>query len=125
LAAEVVCYLTLPLLGLLALVAARRANTPTRRLLAGLAPAGSLLVVGLFGRAVARFLVPPAGGMAPGWDGDWHSVIVRSFWAHLFTFGMALAVLYVGARQGPVRLPGSLAGAGVAGAAATAVPTLW
>jgi hypothetical protein len=90
LAVEVVFYLALPLLGLLAVVAARRAATPARRLLAGLAPAGLLLVVGLSGRAVARFLIP-AEGMSPDWDGDWHSVVVRSFWAKadLFTFGMA------------------------------------
>jgi peptidoglycan/LPS O-acetylase OafA/YrhL len=68
LAVEVVFYLALPLLGLLAVVAARRAATPTRRLLAGLVPAGLLLVVGLSGRAVARFLIP-AEGVAPGWDG--------------------------------------------------------
>jgi peptidoglycan/LPS O-acetylase OafA/YrhL len=67
LAVEVVFYLALPLLGLLAVVAARRAATPARRLLAGLAPAGLLLVVGLSGRAVARFLIP-AEGMSPGWD---------------------------------------------------------
>jgi peptidoglycan/LPS O-acetylase OafA/YrhL len=125
LAVEVVFYLTLPLLGLLAMVVARRAATPTRRLLAGLAPAGLLLVVGLSGRAVARFLVP-AGGMFPGWDGDWHSVIVSSFWAKadLFSFGMALAVLYVGARQGLVRLPDRWPLLAVAAAAAIAVPTL-
>jgi peptidoglycan/LPS O-acetylase OafA/YrhL len=125
LAVEVVFYLALPLLGLLALVAARRAATLTRRLLAGLAPAGLLLVVGLSGRAVARFLIP-AEGMAPGWDGDWHSVIVNSFWAKadLFSFGMALAVLYVGVRQGLVRLPDRWPLRAVAGAAAIAVPTL-
>jgi peptidoglycan/LPS O-acetylase OafA/YrhL len=125
LAVEVVFYLALPLLGLLALVAARRAATLTRRLLAGLAPAGLLLVVGLSGRAVARFLIP-AGGMFPGWDGDWHSVIVNSFWAKadLFSFGMALAVLYVGVRQGLVRLPDRWPLWAVAGAAAIAVPTL-
>jgi peptidoglycan/LPS O-acetylase OafA/YrhL len=68
LAVEVVFYLALPLLGLLAVVAARPAATPTRRLLAGLAPAGLLLVVGLSGRAVARFLIA-AEGTAPGWNG--------------------------------------------------------
>jgi peptidoglycan/LPS O-acetylase OafA/YrhL len=125
LAVEVVFYLALPLLGLLAVVAARRAATPTRRLLAGLAPAGLLLVVGLSGRAVARFLIP-AGGMAPGWDGDWHSVIVSSFWAKadLFTFGMALAVLYVGLQHGLVRLPDRWPLLAVAAAAVITVPTL-
>jgi peptidoglycan/LPS O-acetylase OafA/YrhL len=126
LAVEVVFYLTLPLLGLLAVVAARRAATPSWRLLAGLAPAGFMLVLGLSGRAVARFLVPPAGGMAPGWDGDWHSVIVNSFWAKadLFSFGMALAVVYVGTRQGLVRLPDRWPLLAVTGAAAAAVPTM-
>jgi peptidoglycan/LPS O-acetylase OafA/YrhL len=126
LAVEVVFYLTLPLLGLLAVVAAQRAATPRWRLLAGLAPAGLLLVVGLSGRAVARFLVPPAGGMFPGWDGDWHSVIVRSFWAQadLFAFGMALAVLYVGLQQGLVRLPGRWPLLALAAAAAAAAPTM-
>lgn len=55
-------YLALPLLGLLGMLAARRAATPTRGLLAGLAPAALLLVIGLSGRAVARLLVRPAGG---------------------------------------------------------------
>jgi peptidoglycan/LPS O-acetylase OafA/YrhL len=125
LAVEVVFYLALPLLGLLAVVAARRAATPTRRLLAGLVPAGLLLVVGLSGRAVARFLIP-AEGMAPGWDGDWHSVIVRSFWAKadLFTFGMALAVVYVGLQQGLVRLPDRWPLVAVAYAAVLVVPIL-
>src|ERR671910_1047400 len=125
LAVEVVFYLALPLLGLLALVAARRAATTTRRLLAGLAPAGLLLLVGLSGRAVARFLIP-AEGMTPGWDGDWHSVIVNSFWAKadLFSFGMALAVVYVGARQGLVRLPDRWPLVAVAYAAVLVVPIL-
>jgi peptidoglycan/LPS O-acetylase OafA/YrhL len=124
-AVEVVSYLALPLLGLLAVVAARRATTPTRRLLAGLAPAGLLLVVGLSGRAVARFLIP-AEGMAPVWDGDWHSVIVRSFWAKadLFTFGMALAVVYVGLQKGLMRLPDRWPLVALAYAAVLVVPTL-
>jgi len=126
LAVEVVFYLTLPLLGLLALVAARLAATPTRRLLAGLAPAGLLLVVGLSGRAMARFLIPADGGTALGWDGDWHWVIMSSFWANadLFSFGMALAVVYVGLQHELVRLPGRWPLLAVAAAAAAAVSTL-
>jgi hypothetical protein len=64
-------------------------------------------VIGLSGRATARFLVAPTVGTAPGWDGDWHSVIVRSFWAQaeLFAFGMALAVMHVSLQAGLLRLP--------------------
>ena len=100
LAVEVVFYLALPLLGLLAVVgppggypdkaAAGRAGPS--RVAAGGRPIGP-----------SRGPVPDRGrGDGPGWNGDWHSVIVRSFWARadLFTFGMALAVVHVGLRQG-------------------------
>ena len=53
-------------------------------------------------------------------------MIVRSFWAQadLFTFGMALAVLYVALQLGLVRLPNRWPLLAVASAAAIAVPTL-
>jgi peptidoglycan/LPS O-acetylase OafA/YrhL len=66
-----------------------------------------LLALGLSGKAAAWWLVPPAGGPAPGWQGDWHSVLVRSFWvqADLFAFGMALSVVWVAVNAEGIRLP--------------------
>jgi peptidoglycan/LPS O-acetylase OafA/YrhL len=105
LSVEVVFYLTLPLLVLLAFALGRRATTRTGRRLAALSPPLLLLVVGLLGKATAAYLLPattPAGG----WGADWHSVLERSFLsqADLFTFGMALAVVRVDAEDGLVRL---------------------
>jgi peptidoglycan/LPS O-acetylase OafA/YrhL len=126
LAVEVVFYLTLPLLGWLAAACARRADGPRRRSLAALVPIALLVAIGLSGRVTAHFLVVPGGGWSHGWDGDWHSVIARSFWAQadLFAFGMALAVLRVNLERGTVRLPAWWRPAAVAGAAAAAVPTM-
>jgi len=126
LAVEVVFYLVLPLLGWLAAAGARRAEGPGGRSLAALVPVALLVVVGVSGRATARFLVVPGGGWSPGWDGDWHSVIARSFWAQadLFAFGMALAVLRVNLERGRVRLPAWWRPAAVVAAAAVAVPTM-
>ncbi len=105
LAVEVVFYLVLPLLGLLAVACSRAARGIGGRLAAALAPAAVLLLVGLSGKAAADRIVP--AGPAPGWDGDWHSVVVRSFWgqADLFTFGMVLAVVHVAVRRGLLTLP--------------------
>jgi peptidoglycan/LPS O-acetylase OafA/YrhL len=107
LAVEVVFYLVLPVLGLLAAGLAARAGRVRGRVLAVLVPAGVLLVTGLSGKAAADRWITPAGGPSPGWDGDWHSVVVRSFWgqADLFTFGMVLAVLHVAVHRGLVVLP--------------------
>lgn len=126
LAVEVVFYLALPLLGWLAAACAMRADGPRRRSLAALVPIALLVAIGLSGRATAQFLVVPGDGWSHGWDGDWHSVIARSFWAQadLFAFGMALAVLRVNLERGTVRLPAWWRPAAVAGAAAVAVPTM-
>jgi peptidoglycan/LPS O-acetylase OafA/YrhL len=107
LAIEAVFYLVLPLLGLLASGCARAAATAGGRLAAALAPAGVLLLVGLSGKAAADRWIVSAGTPSPGWDGDWHSVVVRSFWAQadLFTFGIILAVLRVGLERDLVTLP--------------------
>jgi peptidoglycan/LPS O-acetylase OafA/YrhL len=103
LAVEVVFYLLLPLLVLLAWMLGRRASTRAGRRLAVLTPALVLLAVGVSGKLVAEFAVTSG----TGWDGTWHSVLERSFWgqAHLFTLGMLIAVLRVDAEDGLVRLP--------------------
>ena len=100
---EVVFYLTLPLLVLVAFALARR--LPSRRL-AALAPALILLAIGASGKAVATFAVTSHGPFA-GYQHDWNSVIEKSFWCHadLFAFGMALAVIHVEVDRGTIRPP--------------------
>jgi peptidoglycan/LPS O-acetylase OafA/YrhL len=100
---EVVFYLALPLLVLLAATIARRATTRMERRLAALAPALVLFLIGISGKLMAASVV--TGGT--GWDGTWHSVLIRSFWgqADLFTFGILVAVLRVEAEDGQLRLP--------------------
>jgi peptidoglycan/LPS O-acetylase OafA/YrhL len=103
LAVEVVFYLALPLLVLLAWMLARRASTRAGRRLAVLSPALVLLAIGLSGKLVAAFAVTSGSG----WDATWNSVIQRSFWgqAHLFTLGILIAVLRVDAEDGMLRVP--------------------
>jgi peptidoglycan/LPS O-acetylase OafA/YrhL len=108
LAVEAVFYLVLPLLGgLAAAVAAARRVDGRSRLIAALTPAAVLLAVGLSGKAVAASWIVSTGSPSAGWDGDWHSVIVRSFWgqADLFTFGIVLAVVYVGLERSLISFP--------------------
>jgi peptidoglycan/LPS O-acetylase OafA/YrhL len=99
---EVIFYLMLPLLGLMAWRLGRRASTRQGRRLAALAPAAVLLAIGLSGKAVAGFVVP-----GEPWDASWHTVIERSFWAHadFFAFGMVVAVLHVEVEDGVLRPP--------------------
>jgi peptidoglycan/LPS O-acetylase OafA/YrhL len=94
LAVEVVFYLVLPLLVMLAWKLAADAPALSRRVVAALAPAALLLVLGLIGKASAMWLVPPGDAYA-GYRTDWHSVVERSFLcqADLFAFGMSLAVV--------------------------------
>jgi peptidoglycan/LPS O-acetylase OafA/YrhL len=100
LAVEVVFYLCLPSLGMLAWYCFRRAACFRGQCLALLAPAGALLLVGTLGKAATVWLWPPG-------DFPVHAIIVRSFLSHadLFAPGMALAVLHVLVRHGYVRLP--------------------
>jgi peptidoglycan/LPS O-acetylase OafA/YrhL len=106
LAVEVVFYLFVPLLGALALVLSLRARGARSLLAAALAPAALMLLIGLSGKLVAATLVTGSGPDG-GWAADWHSVLVRSFWAQadLFAFGMVVAVLHVQAERGALRLP--------------------
>lgn len=106
LAVEVVFYCLLPLLVLGAAFLARRRTTRNGRRWSALAPAALLLVVGLSGKAAAKFLVPSTLPYA-GYEQNWHSVLERSFWcqADLFSFGMAVAVLKVEWDDGNLQLP--------------------
>lgn len=127
LAVEVVFYLVLPCLALLASLAARRAMSRTGRRLAALVPAAALLAIGLSGKAAATYIVPPRAGFGwVGWVGDWNSVLERSFWAQadLFAFGLIVAVLRVDWEDGLLRLPRWWPWAGVSVAALVAVATV-
>jgi peptidoglycan/LPS O-acetylase OafA/YrhL len=106
LAIEVVFYMALPLLALLAFALGRNRASRFGRRFAALAPAALLLVLGLTGKAVAAFAVPPSDAYN-GWTASWHSVVERSFLCHadLFAFGMALAVIRIDYEDGLLRVP--------------------
>jgi peptidoglycan/LPS O-acetylase OafA/YrhL len=124
LAVEVVFYLFLPLLVMVAAAIAARGSNRRARRIAALVPSLIVLLIGLSGKAVGALVVRGAG-QGYGWLGDWHSVIERSFWlqADLFTFGMALAVLSVEVEDRLVRLPSWWRPAAGAGVLVIAVPT--
>jgi peptidoglycan/LPS O-acetylase OafA/YrhL len=105
LAVEVVFYLVLPLLVVVAWRIGADAVTLRRRVAAALAPAAVVLAIGLVGKGVAAYVIPAP--VDEGFNTDWHSVVERSFLcqADLFTFGLALAVLYSLWRQARFRLP--------------------
>ena len=106
LAIEVVFYLALPILALVAFALAGRAKSESRRGRLALLPPVVMLIVGVSGKLVASTIVP---GLGPGlgWVNDWHSVLERSFWVQgdLFAYGMLLAVLTVHVEDGRIRLP--------------------
>jgi peptidoglycan/LPS O-acetylase OafA/YrhL len=105
LAVEVVFYFALPVLGLLALVLARRATNPRRILIAVLVPVAILLIIGMSGRLVAGLIAD--GDRGAGWNDNWISVLIRSFWvqADLFAYGMVVAVAFAYAKKEQLRLP--------------------
>lgn len=102
LAVEVVFYLSLPVLAVLARAGFRRACTARGRVLALLAPPAALLLLGTAGKAATVLLEDHD----PGSD-----ILARSFLslADLFAPGMALAVLFVLVQERHVRLPRRLA----------------
>lgn len=124
LAIEVVFYVSLPALVALAVLLARRATGRRGRVLAALAPAMLLLMIGLSGKAVAAFLVAPAPGEHL-YEGTWHSVVERSFWAQadLFAFGMVIAVVRAQVEDGTLTLPRWWRGGALVALIAVAVPT--
>ena len=102
LAVEVVFYLSLPVLAVLARAGFRRARSARGRVLALLAPPAALLLLGTAGKAATVLLEDHD----PGSD-----ILARSFLslADLFAPGMALAVLFVLVQERHVRLPRRLA----------------
>jgi peptidoglycan/LPS O-acetylase OafA/YrhL len=120
---EVVFYLALPVLAVVAAAIARRFSTRRGRRLSLLVPPVTLLLVGITGQLAAALTVAPGGNS--GWLADWHSVIERSFWSHagLFFFGMTLAILRVDSEDGLLRLPRWWRRAAVALIPLVAVPT--
>ena len=65
-----------------------------------------MLLIGISGKLAAQHLVVNPGP-AGGYEADWHTVIVRSFWAQadLFAFGMAVAAVHVQVARGALHLP--------------------
>jgi peptidoglycan/LPS O-acetylase OafA/YrhL len=102
---EIAFYLLLPLLVLLGAALADRASTPRGRWLGLLAPAAVLVAISAVGKALAGAIEPV--GPARGFDGDWYSVIERSFLYHadLFAAGLALAIVSVAVQRRPELLP--------------------
>lgn len=104
LAVEWVFYLALPLMVLFALSIGGRAATRQRRILALLAPAAALFVIGIIGKEISRRTIVPEDPF--GVHQTWHAVAERGFtnWSDLFGLGMALAVLRVQFEDGRLRL---------------------
>jgi peptidoglycan/LPS O-acetylase OafA/YrhL len=105
LAIEAVFYLALPLLVLLAFVLAKSARTRTQRRIAALAPVAVLLLIGIAGKLVIYFLGIPVWGVVgrEAWSTGLYWTFPGN--ADKFAFGMALAVLFVDAEDGSLRLP--------------------
>lgn len=125
LAVEVVFYLALPVMVLAAAALARRFESRRDRVLVLLAPPLLLLLLGLSGKAVAGIALP--ADPTAGYDANWHSVVERSFWAQadLFSFGMAVAVLFVEVEDGRLALPDRWRWLACGAAAAIFVPCAW
>lgn len=101
---EIVFYLALPALALIAAALARRSS----RLLAAVLPAVVFCVVGMVGKAVAQATLEGDSATArflQQWGPNGHSVLERSFLVHadLFAYGMLAAVVAALVNSG--RLP--------------------
>lgn len=125
LAVEVVFYLALPFMVLAAAALARRFERRRDRVLVLLGPPLFLLLLGLSGKAVAGIALP--ANPTAGYNADWHSVVERSFWAQadLFSFGMAVAVLFVEIEDGRLALTNRWRWLACGVAAAVFIPSAW
>ncbi|MGU3432789.1 acyltransferase family protein [Actinomycetes bacterium M1A6_2h] len=102
LTAELVFYLSLPLLGYLLFRFGRRSSRP---LLVALIPAGALMVLGVVTNTIVGILQRRSTGMAPlelYWGPNWIAVLSRSFFAlaDIFAWGMVAAVVYIAITKG-------------------------
>jgi peptidoglycan/LPS O-acetylase OafA/YrhL len=124
---EAVFYILVPLFVLVVGRKALRSPSGRRRVAWLLAPAVVLLFVGASGRIAAHLVAPGPGSSDPGWDHDWHSVIVRSFWcqADLFSVGIGLAVLDAVLRERRAGLTRLVRRATVVAGAAVVGVCLW
>ncbi len=125
---ELVFYVVMPLLALLALRVQRRRSRdgmPAGRAFAfALAPVAAILAIGIVGKAVKWALfrdIPPEQHFLAEWGGNWVAVFSRSFLANadLFAFGMVAAVVVAAFETG--RLSHDLAFRFRAGALVVAV----
>ena len=95
LAVEVVWYLLLPLLALVAAGAAVRARTAAGRTRAVLLPVALMIALAMSGKAAALLVI------------DWSTGVERSLWgtADFFAYGMVVAVVGVELEEGRLQLP--------------------
>jgi peptidoglycan/LPS O-acetylase OafA/YrhL len=109
LSVEVVFYLLLPMLAVLAHAVAGRRGSALARAVATFVPVVLLFAVSVAGKLLAMFAEP---GGARSQASDWHTVIDRSFVTHadLFAFGMLIAILCVYWESGGTRLVSFVSG---------------
>jgi peptidoglycan/LPS O-acetylase OafA/YrhL len=106
LSVELIFYLVLPVVSLLAWRLSRR-----RRLFRfALLPVLVLIAIGWTGKAIMFATFDPANATERFyllWGGDWYAVFARSFLVHadLFAFGMLAALLVAAAEAGMLRQP--------------------
>lgn len=104
---ELVFYVVMPGLALVAFAVARRWRSTAARVAAALVPALLLLGMGIIGSRIQESYAdgqPTQDAFYLEWGANWHAVLARSFLVHadLFAFGMVAAVALVLVERGLV-----------------------
>jgi peptidoglycan/LPS O-acetylase OafA/YrhL len=104
---ELVFYVVMPLLALMALWLRRKVNGRHAMLLA-LAPAIVIFAIGMMGKLYHLWVfssIAPEDKFVNSWGGTWNAVVSRSFFEHadLFVFGMVAATLVAAFETGRIR----------------------
>ncbi|WP_306892952.1 acyltransferase family protein [Agromyces albus] len=104
---ELIFYIVMPLLALLAMSIRRRVQGRHSPILA-LSPAIGIFLIGMVGKVVKWRIfedIAPEDWFNSNWGGNWIAVFARSFFAHadLFAFGMVAAVLVAAFETGRIR----------------------